>query len=157
MSSPKQSSSPPPAIPYVLAFTGLVAARLLLAITVPADLFKDDQQLSSALTSYTNCKHYFCLYTWMDQTECNKVREGIYLFNNGVDPYSGGTFRQVCSLGYENEIRADIASIVPVIFVSFRHCPSSNGYHFVNIMDTIRHCRSLGTSKYLESTPKSAE
>ncbi|KAK0455525.1 PIG-U-domain-containing protein [Desarmillaria tabescens] len=44
--------------------------------------FIHDHQLSSPLTSFLNLK------------------EGIYLFNNGVDPYSGGVFRHVCSLHY---------------------------------------------------------
>lgn len=25
----------------------------------------------------------------------SQVREGVYLFENGIDPYSGGVFRQV--------------------------------------------------------------
>ncbi|KAI0352652.1 PIG-U-domain-containing protein [Trametes cingulata] len=57
------------------AFPALVAARLLLASAPLPDALKYDQQLSSPLTSYS------------------RLREGIYLFQHGVDPYSGGAFR----------------------------------------------------------------
>ncbi|CDO71705.1 hypothetical protein BN946_scf184915.g49 [Trametes cinnabarina] len=58
-----------------LAFPALVAARLLLAFSPLPDALKYDQQLSSPLTSYS------------------RLREGIYLFQHGIDPYSGGSFR----------------------------------------------------------------
>ncbi|KAI0632021.1 PIG-U-domain-containing protein [Trametes polyzona] len=58
-----------------LAFPALVAARLLLAFAPLPDSLKYDQQLSSPLTSYS------------------RLREGIYLFSHGIDPYSGGSFR----------------------------------------------------------------
>ncbi|KAI0366878.1 PIG-U-domain-containing protein [Pilatotrama ljubarskyi] len=57
------------------AFPALVAARLLLAFAPLPDALKYDQQLSSPLTSYS------------------RLREGIYLFQHGIDPYSGGSFR----------------------------------------------------------------
>ncbi|KAJ7442623.1 GPI transamidase subunit PIG-U [Mycena latifolia] len=57
-------------------FPVLVAGRLLLALTNLSDTLKHDHQLSSPLTSYLN------------------LQEGIYLFKNGIDPYSGGVFRQ---------------------------------------------------------------
>ncbi|KAI0643137.1 PIG-U-domain-containing protein [Trametes meyenii] len=57
------------------AFPALVAARLLLAFAPLPEALKYDQQLSSPLTSYS------------------RLREGIYLFEHGVDPYSGGAFR----------------------------------------------------------------
>ncbi|TFY57282.1 hypothetical protein EVG20_g8607 [Dentipellis fragilis] len=60
-----------------LAFPALVAARLLLALSPLPDILKDDNQLSSPLTSYS------------------RLREGIYLFRNGIDPYAGGTFRHM--------------------------------------------------------------
>ncbi|KAJ7134786.1 GPI transamidase subunit PIG-U [Mycena epipterygia] len=56
-------------------FPVLVAGRLLLALTNLSDALKHDHQLSSPLTSYFN------------------LQEGIYLFKNGIDPYSGGVFR----------------------------------------------------------------
>ncbi|KAI0688905.1 GPI transamidase subunit PIG-U [Earliella scabrosa] len=56
-------------------FSALVAARLLLAYAPLPEALKHDQQLSSPLTSYS------------------RLREGIYLFEHGVDPYSGGFFR----------------------------------------------------------------
>ncbi|KAI0662059.1 PIG-U-domain-containing protein [Cubamyces menziesii] len=58
-----------------LAFPALVAARLLLAFAPLPEALKHDQQLSSPLTSYS------------------RLREGIYLFKHGIDPYSGGAFR----------------------------------------------------------------
>ncbi|KAI0769059.1 PIG-U-domain-containing protein [Trametes elegans] len=58
-----------------LAFPALVAARLLLAFVPLPESLKYDQQLSSPLTSYS------------------RLREGIYLFQHGIDPYSGGAFR----------------------------------------------------------------
>ncbi|OSD07401.1 PIG-U-domain-containing protein [Trametes coccinea BRFM310] len=63
-----------------LAFPALVAARLLLAFAPLPDALKYDQQLSSPLTSYS------------------RLREGIYLFQHGIDPYSGGAFRHSPSL-----------------------------------------------------------
>ncbi|KAF8070785.1 GPI transamidase subunit PIG-U [Lyophyllum atratum] len=75
MSSPKAQPAQNVAFPLALTLPCLVAGRLLLASTSLPDLLKDNQQLSSALTSYSN------------------LQEGIYLFKNGVDPYSGGSFR----------------------------------------------------------------
>ncbi|KIY70616.1 PIG-U-domain-containing protein [Cylindrobasidium torrendii FP15055 ss-10] len=55
---------------------GLVASRLLLATATSAtDYLIHDHQLSSPLTSFRN------------------LQEGIYLFNHGINPYSGGVFR----------------------------------------------------------------
>ncbi|KAJ7781767.1 GPI transamidase subunit PIG-U [Mycena maculata] len=59
-----------------LVFPVLVAGRLLLALTNLSGVLKHNHQLSSPLTSYLN------------------LQEGIYLFKNGIDPYSGGVFRQ---------------------------------------------------------------
>ncbi|KAF8530385.1 PIG-U-domain-containing protein [Hysterangium stoloniferum] len=55
---------------------GVLAIRLLAACFPLYDIFHDDQQLTSPLTSYS------------------RLREGVYLFKNGLDPYSGGVFRQ---------------------------------------------------------------
>ncbi|KAJ7643983.1 GPI transamidase subunit PIG-U [Roridomyces roridus] len=57
-------------------FPALVVGRLLLALTNASDVLKHNHQLSTPLTSYLN------------------LQEGIYLFKNGIDPYSGGVFRQ---------------------------------------------------------------
>lgn len=57
------------------AFPSLVLARLLIAFAPLADSLKHSQQLSSPLTSYSS------------------LQEGVYLFNHGIDPYSGGLFR----------------------------------------------------------------
>ncbi|GJJ06519.1 hypothetical protein Clacol_000711 [Clathrus columnatus] len=52
------------------------AVRLLAASVVPLHEFlRDDQQLSSPLTNFS------------------RLREGVFLFKHGVDPYSGGVFR----------------------------------------------------------------
>ncbi|KAJ7095734.1 GPI transamidase subunit PIG-U [Mycena belliarum] len=59
-----------------IVFPVLVAGRLLLALTNLSETLKHDHQLSSPLTSYFN------------------LQEGIYLFKNGIEPYSGGVFRQ---------------------------------------------------------------
>ncbi|KAI0755146.1 PIG-U-domain-containing protein [Daedaleopsis nitida] len=56
-------------------FPALVAARLLLAFAPLPEALKHDQQLSSPLTSYA------------------RLREGIFLFEHDIDPYSGGFFR----------------------------------------------------------------
>ncbi|KAJ7195435.1 GPI transamidase subunit PIG-U [Mycena pura] len=58
-----------------IVFPVLVGGRLLLALTNLSGALKRDHQLSSPLTSYLN------------------LQEGIFLFKNGVDPYSGGVFR----------------------------------------------------------------
>ncbi|KAF8637292.1 hypothetical protein AX16_010822 [Volvariella volvacea WC 439] len=60
---------------FNLGFSLLLAGRLVLALTPLPGVVKNNQQLSNALTSYAN------------------LREGVYLFNNGIDPYNGGTFR----------------------------------------------------------------
>ncbi|KAI0822014.1 PIG-U-domain-containing protein [Trametes gibbosa] len=57
------------------AFPALVVARLVLAFVPLPNALKYDQQLSSPLTSYS------------------RLREGIYLLEHGIDPYSGGFFR----------------------------------------------------------------
>ncbi|KAI0087819.1 PIG-U-domain-containing protein [Irpex rosettiformis] len=56
-------------------FSALVAARALLAFAPLPDALKYSQQLSSPLTSYA------------------RLKEGVYLFSHGIDPYSGGLFR----------------------------------------------------------------
>ncbi|KIM75991.1 hypothetical protein PILCRDRAFT_826843 [Piloderma croceum F 1598] len=53
----------------------LVAGRLLVSLLPLPDALQHDHQLSSPLTSYS------------------RLQEGIYLFKNGIDPYSGGVFR----------------------------------------------------------------
>ncbi|KAJ7625394.1 GPI transamidase subunit PIG-U [Mycena polygramma] len=64
-----------PSLDVGVVFPVLVAGRLLLALTNLPDALKHNHQLSSPLTSYLN------------------LQEGIYLFKNGIDPYSGGVFR----------------------------------------------------------------
>ncbi|EGO00346.1 hypothetical protein SERLA73DRAFT_52780 [Serpula lacrymans var. lacrymans S7.3] len=59
-----------------LVFPLLVAGRLLLAFNIPPDTLKYDQQLSSPLTSHL------------------RLQEGIFLYLNNIDPYSGGVFYQ---------------------------------------------------------------
>ncbi|KAG5342583.1 hypothetical protein C0989_012086 [Termitomyces sp. Mn162] len=58
-----------------LAFSAFLAGRQLLAFSSSSRLLHGNQQFSSALTSYSH------------------LQEGVYLFKNGVDPYSGGVFR----------------------------------------------------------------
>ncbi|KIJ49409.1 hypothetical protein M422DRAFT_225095 [Sphaerobolus stellatus SS14] len=55
---------------------GLLAIRLLAAYSPLHELLQDDQQLTSPMTAYP------------------RLREGVYLFKHGIDPYSGGLFRQ---------------------------------------------------------------
>ncbi|PCH40240.1 PIG-U-domain-containing protein [Wolfiporia cocos MD-104 SS10] len=60
---------------FNVVFPALVAGRLVLALSpLPVDL-KNDHLLSSPLTSYS------------------RLQEGIYLFQHGTNPYSGGIFR----------------------------------------------------------------
>ncbi|EKM51883.1 uncharacterized protein PHACADRAFT_177290 [Phanerochaete carnosa HHB-10118-sp] len=60
---------------FDVVFPSLVAGRLLLAYTNLPGALRHDHQLSTPLTSYP------------------RLQEGLYLFHNGVDPYSGGLFR----------------------------------------------------------------
>ncbi|KAF9518659.1 hypothetical protein BS47DRAFT_1370976 [Hydnum rufescens UP504] len=60
----------------------IFALRSALFFTPLPALLRDDAQLSSTLTSYT------------------RLKEGVYLFRNGFDPYAGGVFRQVGLLVY---------------------------------------------------------
>ncbi|KAF8160705.1 GPI transamidase subunit PIG-U [Crassisporium funariophilum] len=71
----KTSSRPAISSNFAIAFSVLVAARLWLSLTDLSNVLKHDQQLSSPLTSFS------------------QLQEGIYLFNHGIDPYSGGSFR----------------------------------------------------------------
>ncbi|KAF8904977.1 GPI transamidase subunit PIG-U [Mucidula mucida] len=71
-------TTPPLSLPAPtlrLVFAVLVASRLLLSSTSINEYLIHDHQLSSPLTSYLN------------------LQEGIYLFQNGINPYSGGVFR----------------------------------------------------------------
>ncbi|KZV73319.1 PIG-U-domain-containing protein [Peniophora sp. CONT] len=54
---------------------GLLAAKFLLALTPFGESLQENQILTSPLNAYP------------------RLREGIYLFEHGIDPYSGGTFR----------------------------------------------------------------
>ncbi|KAI0789795.1 PIG-U-domain-containing protein [Abortiporus biennis] len=60
---------------FEFVFPALVAGRFLLALAPFPGSLKHDHQLSSPLTSYP------------------RLQEGVYLFQHGVDPYSGGLFR----------------------------------------------------------------
>ncbi|KAK7681583.1 hypothetical protein QCA50_015316 [Cerrena zonata] len=60
---------------FGLVYPALVASRLFLAFAPLPDALRHDHQLSSPLTSYP------------------RLQEGIYLFQHGIDPYSGGMFR----------------------------------------------------------------
>ncbi|KAJ3553452.1 hypothetical protein NP233_g12640 [Leucocoprinus birnbaumii] len=57
------------------ATSGLLISRVVSALFGLSNALKHDQLLSTPLSSYTHLK------------------EGIFLFKNGIDPYSGGTFR----------------------------------------------------------------
>ncbi|KAF9527285.1 GPI transamidase subunit PIG-U [Crepidotus variabilis] len=78
MSSKPQppSSSPPPNNNFAVAFCALAAARTWLSLTGFSSLLDHNQLVSSPLTAFSNLK------------------EGIFLFNHDIDPYSGGSFRQ---------------------------------------------------------------
>jgi len=54
---------------------GLLAIRLITAYSPLHDILKLDEQLASPLTSYS------------------RLLEGVYLFKNEINPYSGGVFR----------------------------------------------------------------
>ncbi|PPQ87478.1 hypothetical protein CVT25_008214 [Psilocybe cyanescens] len=60
---------------FASIFLILIAARLWVSLTDLSDILKHDQQLSSPLTSFS------------------QLKEGIFLFNHDIDPYSGGSFR----------------------------------------------------------------
>ncbi|TFK44299.1 GPI transamidase subunit PIG-U [Crucibulum laeve] len=75
MSSSKTPSPPASTLNFSVVLSALVAARVALTLTGLPDVLRDDHQLASPLTSFS------------------QLQEGIYLFNHGVDPYSGGTFR----------------------------------------------------------------
>ncbi|KAG6820803.1 hypothetical protein H0H93_011097 [Arthromyces matolae] len=62
-------------VDFKFAFPALILGRQILATSSIPQLLQGNQQLSSALTSYSH------------------LQEGIYLFKNGVNPYSGGVFR----------------------------------------------------------------
>jgi hypothetical protein len=98
-----KSSSATDAVPdsahsvYAVAAV-LLALRSTLFLTGLPEWLKDDQQLTSPLTSFKRR-----VYRWppMLKNLCNLklilllVREGVFLFKKGFDPYAGGVFRQV--------------------------------------------------------------
>lgn len=77
-----------------LALCGLVTARLFLAFAPLPEQLKHDHLLSSPLTSNPRCtlQRIHCSNTFLI---IRSVHEGIHLFQNGIDPYSGGVFYQV--------------------------------------------------------------
>lgn len=75
-----------------------IAGRFLLSLTNANELLKHDHLLSSPLTSYPRCAPYirqFWRYHWLALGFV--VQEGVYLYEQGVDPYSGGSFYHVRS------------------------------------------------------------
>ncbi|KAF8893515.1 GPI transamidase subunit PIG-U [Infundibulicybe gibba] len=68
-------SKPPGILGFEFLFPALAVGRLLLCLTNLSEVLKYDHQLSSPLTAYSH------------------LQEGVYLFENGIDPYSGGIFR----------------------------------------------------------------
>lgn len=74
---------------------GLFAIRLITAYSPLHDVLKLDEQLASPLTSYSRCEQvvFSAKYPFDLDT---LVLEGVYLFKNEINPYSGGVFRHVC-------------------------------------------------------------
>ncbi|TCD62991.1 hypothetical protein EIP91_006150 [Steccherinum ochraceum] len=60
---------------FEVVFPALILGRFLLALAPLPDSLKHDHQLTSPLTAYP------------------RLQEGLYLFSQGIDPYSGGIFR----------------------------------------------------------------
>ncbi|KAF9050058.1 cell division cycle protein 91 [Panaeolus papilionaceus] len=60
---------------FPLAFITLSSLRIWISLLDVYDVFRHSQVLSSPVTSYS------------------QLQEGIYLFNHGIDPYAGGSFR----------------------------------------------------------------
>ena len=77
----------------------LVAGRVLFSAIPFCDILQYDHQLTSPLTSYSHCEYrqLFCMSIRCTYRHLCVVQEGIYLFRNGIDPYSGGVFRHVSS------------------------------------------------------------
>ncbi|KAF9564754.1 PIG-U-domain-containing protein [Agrocybe pediades] len=75
MSSPSKTSLSDVSARYPTALLVLIAARLWLSVTDIPKHLQHNQQLSSPPTSYF------------------QLQEGIHLFKNDIDPYSGGSFR----------------------------------------------------------------
>ncbi|KAJ3542830.1 hypothetical protein NMY22_g3365 [Coprinellus aureogranulatus] len=68
-------SSTSPLLPLSVVIPALSTLRLGAYYLGISDVLLHDHQLSTPLTSYS------------------QLQEGLYLFNHGIDPYDGGTFR----------------------------------------------------------------
>ena len=73
----------------------LTAVRLWISLTDLSNTLKHDHQLSSPLTSFSQCSELVITVASMQLTNRLVVQEGIYLFKHDIDPYSGGSFRHV--------------------------------------------------------------
>jgi len=81
---------------YYAAFLVLSASRIWLSLIGLWNSLKHDQLLSSPMTTFSQCTRCRCKLRVTNLSLL--VQEGIYLFRHDIDPYSGGSFRHVCSL-----------------------------------------------------------
>lgn len=79
------------------SITPLLLLRLGLFLTPLPSILRDDHQLASPLTSFSRCKfsRYFVLRIPFINPPTPPVKEGIYLFRTGFNPYDGGLVRHV--------------------------------------------------------------
>ncbi|EAU91081.2 cell division cycle protein 91 [Coprinopsis cinerea okayama7 len=80
----------------------LLATKLAFGFSKLPDAVRYDHQLSSPLTSFS------------------QLQEGLWLFNHGIDPYAGGTFRHSpLLLALFSTILPSSRSFAPIIWVLF--------------------------------------
>ena len=78
------------------------------------------------------------------------VREGIYLFEHGIDPYSGGAFRHVRR---ENAFVLSVPHIASVSSptVALLHGASINALHVASAVGRCRLFRRMGFGSNMEA------
>ena len=139
---------------FAVAFSTLVALRLLLSFTDLSNILKHNQQLSSPLTSFLQCMHLF-LRIFTTKHKFLLVQEGIYLFNHDIDPYSGGSFRHVRVLLADTSARLPtFCVLVTSLVVLFRDDPTQFKKISFNSLDCKRCRRCMGPGPDLESQTK---
>jgi hypothetical protein len=83
-----------------------------------------------------------CYEHWAITLTSNPVKEGVYLFGHGIDPYSGGLFRHVCYPHnvFRTELMRAPRTTVTVASSGIHNIAASKGRDIKATMDTLR-CR----------------
>jgi hypothetical protein len=83
-----------------------------------------------------------CYQHWAIALTSDLVKEGVYLFGHGIDPYSGGLFRHVCYTYnvFHEELMTVPRTVVAITSSGLHNVAASKGRDIKATMDTLR-CR----------------